>query len=122
MTKSGNPSPILLKRIDELFIDDHPFLKSDDEVYYLGEYTNGKKAEFSPMNKLILNYKKEMKWKEDPSWGYKELAIKQVANAFNTSILQTEGFSDRIKKAILIPIPPVKQRTMPGMTIGIYEC
>ncbi len=106
MIKSGSTSPPLLKRVDELLLDHHPHLQQSDEVYYIEEYTNGMRADFSPMNRLILNYKKEMKWKGDASWGYKDVAIKQVADMLRLSILQTIGFPQRIKTALLVPIPP----------------
>jgi hypothetical protein len=106
MIRSESISTPLLKRIDELLIDHHLHLRKDDEVYYLGEYTNGKRADFSPMNQKILNYKKEPKRKGYSDWGYKESAIKEIADCFRISILQTSGFSERIKKALLVPIPP----------------
>lgn len=106
MIRSENISPPLLKKIDELIVCHHPHLRLDDEVYYLGEYTSGKHANYSPMNQKILNYKKEMKRKNYPDWGYKETAIKQVADCFRLSILQTTGFAERIRKALLVPVPP----------------
>jgi hypothetical protein len=86
MIKSSSTYPPLLKRIDELLLDHHPHLQQSDEVYYIGEYTNGMRADFSPTNKLILNYKKEPKWEGTPSWSYKEPAIKQVADIFRLSM------------------------------------
>jgi len=113
MNKSERTSATLLQRIDELLIPHHPFLKIEDEVYFIGEYTNGKRAEFSPMNRLIFNYKKETKWKGSPHWGYKASAIKEVADSFRKSILQTSGFPDRIKHALLVPVPPSKAKDHP---------
>jgi hypothetical protein len=113
MTKSETSSPLLLKRIDELTINDHPFLCEEDEIYYLGEYTNRKGAEHSPMNQRILNYKKEKKWEGKPGWTYKESAIREVADLFRLSLLQSSGFAKRIKNALLIPIPPHKIKTDP---------
>jgi predicted amidophosphoribosyltransferase len=92
----------------------HPFLKETDEVYYLGEFTNGKRADHSPMNRQIFNYKKELKWEGKQSWEYKEFAIKDVAKSFRTLILQTSEFPERIKKALLVPIPPHIAKGDPG--------
>jgi predicted amidophosphoribosyltransferase len=114
MIKSENTSsPSLLKRIDELLIDHHSYLQADDEIYYLGEYTNGKLADFSPMNRRILNYKKELKRKGSSDWVYKGRAIKEVADMFRLSILQTIKFPERITKALLVPIPPHAVRDDP---------
>ncbi|HSX38625.1 MAG TPA: hypothetical protein VLE95_07335 [Chlamydiales bacterium] len=65
------------------------------------------------MNKLILNYKKEMKWKGKAGWEYKEPAIKKVASFFSESILRTSVFPERIKQALLVPIPPHAINTDP---------
>jgi hypothetical protein len=73
MTKSESTSPPLLTRIDELLIGHHPFLKETDEVYYLGEFTNGKRADHSPMNRQIFNYEKELKWEGNRVGGTKSL-------------------------------------------------
>jgi predicted amidophosphoribosyltransferase len=113
MTKFENTSPQLLKRIDELLIGHHPHLQEDHEVYYLGEYTNGKRAEFSRINQMVLNYKKELKRKEYPDWKYKETAIQEIANLFRLSILQTSGFPERIQRALLVPIPPHASKNDP---------
>jgi hypothetical protein len=61
MMKLESTFPLLLKRADELIKNNHPFLKMDDEVYFLGEYTVGALSEHSKINKLILNYKKPFK-------------------------------------------------------------
>ena len=114
MTKSESTYPPLLKRIDELLIGHHPFLQANDEIYCLGEYANGKQANFSPMNQLIFNYKKDLKWEGKAGWGYKETAIRDVANSFRASILQTSEFPERIKNALLVPIPPSKATSDPG--------
>jgi hypothetical protein len=113
MAKLENISPPLLKRVDELLIWHHPFLQKDDEVYYLGEYTNGKLADHSPVNELILNYKKELKWKGKSGWIYKENAIKTVAEWFRCSIFHTDGFAERLKNSLLSPVPPHKTKDDP---------
>lgn len=58
-------SLLLLQRLDALTITNHPHLNLQDEVYFLKEYTNGKGADFSPANQLILNYKKRIEMERD---------------------------------------------------------
>ena len=106
MTKLETTSPLLLKRADELIKQNHPFLKMEDEVYFLGEYTVGALSEHSKINKLIFNYKKPLERKGQLDWSYKEQAIEQAAELFRTSILNTIDLSDRILGATLVPVPP----------------
>ena len=104
--KLESTSPLLLKQADELIKNNHPFLKMDDEVYFLGEYTVGALSEHSKINKLILNYKKPLDRKGQIDWGYKEQAIQQAAELFRNSIFNTIDLSDRALQATLVPIPP----------------
>lgn len=110
MTKSESTSPILLKRIDELFIANYRYLTPKDEVYYLEEYTTQQNFKFSRTNDLISNYKKEPAKKNSPEWKHKEKAIMEAASKFQTAIFLAEGISERIKNAILVPIPPSKAK------------
>ncbi len=111
--KSESTSPLLLKRADELIKNNHPFLNTEDEVYFLGEYTVGALSEHSKINQLVFNYKKPLERKGLPDWGYKELAIEQAATLFRTSIFNTEDLSDRVLQATLVPIPPSKSKNSP---------
>ncbi len=113
MSKLESISRYLLKPIDELTIGHHPYLNSNDEVYYLGEYTSGKLANYSPINRMILNYKKDLTRKKEVDWKYKQTAIEKVADLFRLSILGTEGFPKRINNALLVPIPPHKSKADP---------
>lgn len=113
MMKLESTSPLLLKRADEWIKNNHPCLKVDDEVYFLGEYTVGALAEYSKINQLILNYKKPLERKCQPDWGYKEQAIKQAANLFRDSIFNTLDLSDRALQATLVPIPPSMAKDSP---------
>lgn len=106
MTKLESISPLLLKRADEFIKHNHPFLKMEDEVYFLGEYTVGALSEHSKINKLIFNYKKPLERKGQLDWSYKEQAIEQAAELFRNSILNTIDLSDRILGATLVPVPP----------------
>jgi hypothetical protein len=66
------------------------------------------------VNQRILNYKKGVERKGQPDWSYKEAAIKEVANLFRISILQTAGFPKRAEHALLVPVPPHKTKSDPG--------
>ena len=115
MTKSESTStPPLLKCIDELLISHHPLLESSDEVYYINEYTIRRGYEHSQTNQLIINYKIEPEHKGTSRWAHKESAIKEVAELFRSTILQTLVLQERIKNALLIPIPPHKANNDPG--------
>lgn len=110
MKISENTSPLLLKRVDELIIPQHSYLLMEDEAYFLGEYTVGALSDHSPMNRLIINYKKNLERREYSDWQYKEKAIQDVGKLFRTSILQTIGLSERLEHATLVPIPPSKAK------------
>lgn len=113
MMKFESISPLLLKRADELIKSNHPFLKMDDEVYFLGEYTVGALSEHSKINRLILNYKKPVERKNQPDWLYKEKAIEQAAGLFRESIFNTLDLSDRALQATFVPVPPSMAKNSP---------
>lgn len=114
MTISASTSSIpLLKRIDELAILNFPHLQPSDEIYYYGEYTSGKAADFSPMNQLIRNYNKKLSRMGQPDWHFKEEAIKTSANLLRVAILQSIGIRQRINNAILVPVPPSLSKDAP---------
>jgi len=104
-------SPALLKKIDELSLKAHPFLRAEDEVYYLGDYTSGEKAAFSKTNKLILNYKKPMDRQGQTEWPFKQQAIREAAALFRFSIMHSAGLCTRANKATLIPVPPSSKKS-----------
>jgi predicted amidophosphoribosyltransferase len=111
---SSNTSPLFLQKIDELTRPNHHLLKTDDDVYFLGEYTPGASYQHSETNQIIYNYKKEMHRKGSAEWPYKEKAIHQVADSFRNSIHNTAGLSERISNATLVPIPPSKSKDDPA--------
>lgn len=111
--KFESTSPLLLKRADELIKSNHPFLRMDDEVYFLGEYTVGALSEHSKINRLIINYKKPVERKYQPDWVYKGQAIEQAAELFRTSIFNTLDLSDRALQATLVPVPPSMAKNSP---------
>lgn len=110
---SVTASPTLLKKIDEFLILSYPHLKSDDEVYYLVEYTPRKLSSYSPANRLILNYKKAPSRKKQTDWTYKQQAIRTAAVLFQRAILQTPDLAARMEETILVPIPPSKAKDSP---------
>lgn len=112
--KLESTSPLLLKQADELIKNNHPFLNVEDEIYLLGEYTVGTRSEHSKINRLVINYKKPLDRKGMSDWSYKEQAVKDVAALFRTSIFNTEGLSDRVLHATLVPIPPSMSKNSPN--------
>jgi len=105
---SKNTFPKLLTKIDDLYREDHTYLKEDDECYFLGEYTARKGYTYSATNSLILNLKKDLKTKGTSQWRYKESAIKEAAASFSNAI--NPEFLD---KTTFVPIPPSKSKADP---------
>jgi hypothetical protein len=105
---SKNTFPKLLTKIDDLYREDHTYLKEDDECYFLGEYTARKGYTYSATNSLILNLKKDLETKGTSQWRYKESAIKEAAASFSNAI--NPEFLD---KTTFVPIPPSKSKTDP---------
>ncbi len=106
-------SQLLLKQADEFVKYCHTFLKMEDEIYFLGEYTVGALSEYSKINKLILNYKKSLDRKGLPEWSYKEKAIQQAAELFRSSIFNAFNLADRVESSTLVPIPPSMSKDSP---------
>ncbi len=57
-TKTSAVSSHRLTQIDELHLAEFPYLRADDDCYFLGEYTVRKGYDFSPTNDLVINLKK----------------------------------------------------------------
>ncbi|HUQ90982.1 MAG TPA: hypothetical protein VM120_04815 [Bryobacteraceae bacterium] len=66
-----------------------------------------KRAEVSPINKLIYNLKKPMDRRGKPEWHFKETAIRDAGRMLREAINQ-EWLS-----ATLVPMPPSKTRDHP---------
>lgn len=109
MTIYNNTFPKMLTQIDDLSRPDHTYLNAEDICYCLGEYTARKGFSFSPMNELILNFKKAMDRKGRVEWKYKQQAIKQVSKAFYET-LDTQC----LRAVTLVPIPPSKAKEDAG--------
>lgn len=98
---------MVIQKIDELNLQDHWYLDSNDDCYYFGEYTPGKGYSGSPTNQLIFNFKKSPIHKNKPHWVYKVNAINTIVELFegNLSVPKT--------MFTLVPIPPSKCKTDP---------
>ena len=97
--------PRRLTKIDDLARPDHFYLTTDDECYFLGEYTARKGYAFSATNHLILNFKKSMDKRATTQWRYKEKAIDEAAAAFRAALNK-----ELLDHATLVPIPPSKSK------------
>jgi hypothetical protein len=105
---SGSTFPQRLTKIDDLTRPDHYHLASEDDCYFLGEYTARKGYAFSATNQLVLNFKKSVSTRGTPQWRYKDRAIEEAAAAFRASIN-----AEWLNAATLVPIPPSKAKTDP---------
>jgi hypothetical protein len=91
----------MLTKIDELTLPDHWHLDSDDECYFIGEYTAGKGFAFSVSNQLIFNLKKSVARRGQPEWIWKERAIRRAASMLLDSL--NPPF---LENATFVPVPP----------------
>lgn len=100
---------IKLSKIDELILanQEHYYLDSDDECYYIGEYTARKGFAFSETNQLIHNLKKSPESRGTAQWKWKEHAIQQAGNLLR-AVLANEPNEQWLERATLVPIPPSK--------------
>jgi len=97
---------LFLTKIDPLYLSDFRYLQSDDECYYLGEYTARQGFEFSATNNLVINLKKSPEYKGTRAWPHKLAAIERCAKAIKR-VLSTE----LLEKKTLVPMPPSLART-----------
>jgi hypothetical protein len=101
------PPLVLLQHIDGLLAPDHVYLESTDYCYFLREYTPGG-FEKSATNDLILNLKKDLRYRGHAPWKYKLQAIDQCARELR------DALSQYLDGTWVVPIPPSKCRTHPG--------
>jgi predicted amidophosphoribosyltransferase len=105
---SRSTFPQRLTKIDDLTQADHAYLSSDDECYFLGEYTARRGYAFSETNQLILNFKKGMDRRGRPEWRYKAEAIRTAAAALEAAL------DDRARETLtFVPVPPSKAKADP---------
>ena len=100
-----------LTKIDDLMLADHVYLSSDDECYFIGEYTARKGYGYSITNSLVSNFKKEMDRKDRPEWTYKEQAITEAAMALRTALAPMG--QEALNMLTFVPMPPSKSKEDP---------
>ncbi|EAH6869135.1 hypothetical protein IO402_001489 [Campylobacter lari] len=86
----------------DLNIDNIPYLNFDDACYYFLDY---KPNSGFDVNSLVFNFKKDLSFKNHPSWYYRNDAIKEFAKMINNAFLN-------INKNIfnIIPMPTSKPK------------
>jgi hypothetical protein len=108
MTTSGDTLfPSRLTKIDELTRADHSYLQEGDECLFFGEYSARRGFAHSATNGVIANFKRPLRYKDTPSWGYKIREINSVAQAFSHNI------GPAFESLTLVPVPPSKLKTDP---------
>lgn len=80
----------------------HHHLDEQDECYYFMEYTARGGFGASSANQLIFNFKKSLDHQGKPGWGYKDIAISEVAQLFNGALTGVIDFP----ATTLVPVPP----------------
>lgn len=99
--------PNRFTRIDELTLPDHSFLTSEEQCYFIGEFTARAGFSYSATNQLIYNFKKPMERKTSSDWKYKASAIREAAMAMKSALgTSTAGIT-------FVPVPPSKAQSDP---------
>ena len=102
---SQNTFPTRFTKIDEFNHHFHHHLTGEDECYFLGEYTPGEGSEYSETNRTIIKFKRSMDRSGTPEWKYKQLKIKECADAFAIAL---NPFS--LDTMTFVPVPPSKMK------------
>jgi hypothetical protein len=97
-----------LLQIDATTRGDHVYLRPDDYCLYIGDYTARGGFGCSPINNLVLNFKKPVSRRGLAEYVYKERAIERVGRFFRDSFS-----SDAFRQVTFVPIPPSKARHHP---------
>lgn len=97
-----------LRRIDELVLDEYPFLNPRDDCYFLRTYTAGTGYLHGETNSLISNLKKPPSLRAHPQWRHKEQAIRQLATELRTAL-----GAARISRNTYVPVPPSRVQSDP---------
>lgn len=79
-----------------------PYLNSDDSCYYFLDYKPNSGFE---ANSLVFNFKKDLSFKNHPSWYYRNEAIKEFAKMINNMFLNINK-----NKFDIIPMPTSKPK------------
>ena len=100
--------PIMVQKIDDLYLSEHYWLDSGDDCYFFLTYTAKKGYGFSSENQLIFNLKKGMDKQGTGEWHYKERAIEEAAGFFAEARV-----NELFPGAIYVPVPPSKAKGSP---------
>jgi hypothetical protein len=98
----------MLTKIDELILPDHWHLDSQDQCYFIGEYTAGRGFSFSATNQLIYNLKKSMDRRGLPEWVWKTRAIQNAAASPRQSLN-----AEFLQRTTFVPVPPSRASSDP---------
>ena len=107
--------PARFTKIDTLMQQDYYYLHENDDCWYLGEYMEGG-YEASKVNNLIINFKKDLKWKNTNSWHYKDRAIKSIAASFRNALNLS-----KIDSLTFVPVPPSAEKSDPNYDDRIFR-
>jgi len=99
------PIPTRLWAIDELIRGDHYHITRDDNCYFLWEWSAAPYSESATSN-FISNFQRETRFKKQPSWYHKELAMSHAAKALAAVVPE-----DWLENATFVPVPPSKTKS-----------
>jgi predicted amidophosphoribosyltransferase len=97
-----------LTKFDSDTREAHSFLRSQDDCYYLIEYTAQRAFNYSDSNNFISNLKKEPSVRNTFQWKYKLRAIREAAETLSEQLP-----AKWIKKSTFVPVPPSKAKDHP---------
>lgn len=100
--------PIMVQKIDDLYLPGHYCLDSGDDCYFFLTYMAKKGYGFSSGNQLIYNLKKSINKKGTSEWQYKEKAIETAADFFAEA-----SVDELFPGGIYVPVPPSKVKDCP---------
>jgi len=103
-------SDVLFTAVDELIRRDHCRLTASDKCFFLREYTSEKGYDYSKTNSLILNLKKDPKFRGKSPWKFKESAIQQCAEELKVALSNSEA---AVRSGTLVSMPPSKRKGDP---------
>lgn len=89
-----------LMKVD-LHIHSVPYLSDDDHCFYFLDYVEGG-YQASPHNSMVLNFKKDLSFKNNVSWCYREQAVR------NFALMLHGALSNVANRITIIPMPTSK--------------
>src|SRR5450432_2030714 len=101
-------SGLLLSKVDALVLDDHYYVDSDDNCYFLWEYNAGEGFAFSESNSLIINLKKSVEKRSKYEWRYKLDAIERSASGVAAAAVNSRW---DLRGWLFVPAPPSKTKS-----------